>query len=457
MSTTSDAIQNYLSANLDAFIQETIALCAQPSVSATGLGVRNCATLVRRMLECHGFEVDWFETPGNPILVGRARGRSHKMLLFYNHYDVQPPEPLESWTSPPFEPTVRDGALFARGVADDKGEFVARLAAVEAVRAAHGGELPCGVTFVLEGEEEIGSPNIAPFALEHLDILRSQAAIWEVGGVGYDGAPGTTLGARGILAVELSVQTLARDAHSGGAHSLPSSAWRLVWALNSLKDRQEKILIRGWYDHVVPPFQMDLDYLERLPDFEAQSRQELGLEQFLNGLTGMDLKKAVFDPTCNIQGITTGYQGPGVKTIVPARASAKLDFRLVPRQDPDVLFGLLRAHLDAHGFSDVTVTRLGSMHPYKASADDPFIRLAERLAPEVYGLPLQVTPLSGGSSPMYAFAGPLGNIPVLWAGVGGPNSRAHSPNECIELKNFASGALYLARILDEFADSLLNN
>ncbi len=164
----------------------------------------------------------------------------------------------------------------------------------------------------------------------------------------------------------------------------------------------------------------------------------------------MELRKSVFNPTCNIQGITTGYQGPGAKTIVPAKASAKLDFRLVPKQDPDEMYAKLCAYLVDRDSADVLVTRIGSMEPYKSDADHPFFQLSARLALEVYGKELQMGPLAGGSSPIYAFAGPLGDIPVLWAGVGGPNGRAHSPDENIVIENFVSGTRYLARILDEF-------
>ncbi len=448
--TNSSMIDQFLSNNLDSFINETIQLCRQPSVSATGYGVRECAGLVERMLRQHGCEVQVFETPGNPVLVGKLKGTRNRTLLFYNHYDVQPPEPLELWTNPPFEPTIRDGYLYARGVSDDKGEFVSRLAAVEAARYANGSDLPCNVIFVLEGEEEIGSPNIAPFVISHLDLLKSDAAIWEVGGVDHEGRPGTSLGARGILAVEISLRTMSRDAHSGSAHALPSAAWRMVRLLSCLKDEQENILIPGWYHSLQSATLLDLEYLTALPRDEEIVKQELGLDEFLLGKTGLELDKTVFNPTCNIQGITTGYQGSGIKTVIPATATVKLDFRLVPGQTPDDLFPKLRAHLDACGFSDAVLTRHGSMNPYKASADDPFIHLAQRLAPEVYGHSLLINPLAGGSSPIYAFAGPLGDIPVLWAGVGGPNGRAHSPDENIEIKNFLSGARYIARILSEF-------
>jgi acetylornithine deacetylase/succinyl-diaminopimelate desuccinylase-like protein len=391
-----------------------------------------------------------FPTAGAPVVVGRMNGRSARTLLFYNHYDVQPPEPLELWTSPPFEPTVRDGTLYARGAKDDKGELVARLAAADAVRAAHGGTLPCGALFVVEGQEEIGSPHIAQFVREHTDDLRCHGAIWEEGGVDADGRPGMPIGVRGILAVELSVETMQRDAHSGGAHALPNAAWRLLRALTTLKGPDERIRIPGFYDRAHPPSALDLELFEALPDYEAQMRAHYGVKRFVSGMTGKALSRAVFEPTCNIQGITTGYQGPGSKTVIPTRASAKLDFRLIPDQDPDDIFGRLQAHLKAEGFADVAATWNGAMWPAKMASDDPLVKLTMRTGEEVYGRPSQLFPMSGGSSPVYAFAGPLG-IPVVTAGVGYASNNAHSPNEHVRFGDFLNGARHIARILDGFA------
>jgi acetylornithine deacetylase/succinyl-diaminopimelate desuccinylase-like protein len=451
MTTLYESVDSFLKSNLDRYIAETVRLCAQPSISARGEGIRECADLVAELLTHHGLNVQKFETPGNPILVGRLSGRSPRTLLFYNHYDVQPPEPLEEWTTPPFQPTIRDGMLFARGVSDDKGEFIGRLAAMDAVRAANGGELPCGVVFVVEGEEEVGSHNVAAFVREHTDLLKCNGAIWEVGGVGIQGEVGSVLGCRGVLTLELSVQLMKMDAHSGGAHALPNSAWRLIRALVSLKDKHEHILIPGFYDAVKPPSAIDLQLLDALPDDESRIREVLGIREFVNGMTGKDLERAVFNPTCNIQGLTAGYQGPGSKTIVPARASVKIDFRLVPDQDPDDIYNKLRRHLDSQGYNDVSMSRSGAMWPYKASADDPFIQLTKRIGEELYQQPFRLNPLAGGSSPEYAFGLPLGNIPIVWAGVGYFNSRAHAPDENIRLADFLKGSQYLARILQEFA------
>jgi acetylornithine deacetylase/succinyl-diaminopimelate desuccinylase-like protein len=451
MSQTAERLDAYLQANLDRYINETVELCAQPSVSARREGVLECAELVADILARHGLEVQRFETPGSPVLVGRGKGRSERTLLFYNHYDVQPPEPLELWTTPPFQPTLREGALYARGAVDDKGHLIARLAALDAVREAHGGELPCGVTFVVEGEEEIGSPHIAAFVREHLDLLRADAAVWEEGGTDLNGRPETLLGVRGILFVDVSVQTLKMDAHSGAASVLPNAAWRLLRLLASLKDANERILIPGFYEHALPPTPLDLELLEALPDLEAWGREVFGVREFVGGRTGKDLNAAGFNPTCNIAGITAGYQGEGTKTVIPARASAKVDFRLVPNQDPEDILARLRRHLDEGGFSDAELTQHATMWPYKASADDPFIRLAGQTAEEVYQKPYKILPLSGGSSPIYAFAGPLGGIPVITAGVGNYANRTHSPDEHVRLVDFLNGSRHIARILDGFA------
>ncbi|MBM3131172.1 MAG: M20/M25/M40 family metallo-hydrolase [Chloroflexi bacterium] len=442
----------FLQANLDKYIGETARLCAQPSVSAKNEGVRECAGLVAQTLESHGFRVQTCETAGQPVIVGHLDGESARTLMFYNHYDVQPPEPLELWTTPPFQPTIRDGALYARGAKDDKGEFVARLAAVDAIRAANSGKLPCGITFVLEGEEEIGSPHIAQFVREHTDLLKCHAAIWEEGGVNFEGHPGTALGRRGVLSVELAARTLNFDAHSGAASMLPNAAWRLVNALASLKDGDERMRIPGFYDHARPASPRDLELCDALPDRETWLRKNFGVKEFVGGRKNKALNRAVFQPTCNIAGITTGYQGKGMKTVTPAHASAKLDFRLVPDQDPDDIFKKLRAHLDAAGFADVTVTWLGAMSPYKASPGDPFIALTARTAEEVYQLPYEIEPIGGGSSPMYAFAAPLGNIPIVTAGVGYADNRTHSPNEHVRFGDFLNASRHIARIIDGFAD-----
>jgi acetylornithine deacetylase/succinyl-diaminopimelate desuccinylase-like protein len=291
---------------------------------------------------------------------------------------------------------------------------------------------------------------VAQFVLDHRDRLACDGSIWEGGGIGPDGAPELVLGARGILAVELSVHTMSRDAHSGGGHIFPSAAWRLVRALASLKDEDERIRIPGFYDRARPPSPLDLELLDKLPTFEDMLHEVYGVKDFVLGRSGAALNRAVFEPTCNIQGINTGYQGDGDKTIVPAHASAKLDFRLVPDMDPDDILARLRAHLDGEGFREVEILSYGGMMPFKALPDSALVNLTVVTGQEVYGRPTQIVPISGGSTPIYAFSGPLGNIPVVFAGVGYWDNRIHAPDEHVRVQDFLNGARHVARIMDGF-------
>ena len=447
-----DKIDAFIESNRDKYLDHIKEICAQPSVSARNEGVEECSHIVERMLSEHGYETHRIETPGRPVIVGKAKGRSSRTLLCYNHYDVQPPEPLELWETPPFEPTIRDGKLFARGAKDDKGEFITRLFAAEAVKAAHGGELPCNVTFVVEGEEEIGSPHIANFVKENLELLACDGTIWEEGGIDADERPVLNLGRRGILGVELKATTISKDAHSGNGHLLPSAAWRLVHALATLKDADENIKIGGFFDDVLPPTPLDEQHFDQLPDYGPVLRETFGIEKFLRDAQDRDINKAVFHPTCNIEGITTGYQGQGLKTVIPAEATVKIDFRLVPTQDPLDIFDKLKAHLESHGYGDIEVKRLGMMWPDKSPADDPFVLLTAQTAQEVYGQAPLMNPMSGGSSPVYAFAKPLGDIPVVTCGLGYVNNQVHSPNEHIRISDFERAAKHIGRIINGFGD-----
>lgn len=433
---------------LDASLAELARLCAQPSVSASGEGIRACADLVAEMLRARGFDVRVFETGGNPVLYAQRRGRSDRTILLYNHYDVQPPEPLELWESPPFEPTIRDGKMFARGVSDDKGHILCRLAAIDALLEADG-DLPCSVKFVIEGEEETSSASLEGFVRSHKDLLRADACLWEFGGVNEDGTPIQYAGLRGIAYVELFVETASIDAHSGlGGSIFPNAAWRLVWALASLKGPDERIRLPGFYDKVRPPSERDLELLAQLPDEAPVLKSRFGLKSFLKGLTGgVELaREEVFSPTCTICGLTSGYQGPGSKTVLPARASAKVDFRLVPDMRPEDVLRQLREHLDANGFSDVGIQDLGHEPPARTNPDDPFLQMVVRSAEEVYARPQLIAPMTGGSGPNYLFVEDLG-LPVATAGVGYPGNQVHAPNENLVIDNFVAGVRHTARIL----------
>lgn len=442
-----DVVQN----NLDRHLQELMQLCAQPSISAQDVGMEACASLVRGMLSRRGFTTRLLPGKGYPVVFAERGGRSQGTLLFYNHYDVQPPEPLEEWDSPPFEPALRDGKLYARGVSDDKGHILCRLAAVDALLEMQG-DLPCNIKFLIEGEEEIGSVHLPAVIQKHKDTLAADACLWEFGGVDQDGIPQQVAGLRGICYVELSVRTASRDAHSGlGGSIFPNAAWRLLWALHSLKGPDERVRIPGFYDGIVPPTRADMELLAALPDPAPAYLQEYALPGFIKGLTGgEDLKREeIFSPTCTICGLTAGYQGPGSKTILPAAASAKVDFRLIPDQDPDRIVTALREHLDSEGFADVHIKPLGFNKPARTRLQDPFLRMVVDAARPIYGVPQQVVPMSGGSGPNHPFLHVL-NVPVATAGIGYPGSQVHAPNENIRLDHFVNGVKHTALIMQEF-------
>jgi acetylornithine deacetylase/succinyl-diaminopimelate desuccinylase-like protein len=445
-------IDSYLEKNIDKSIEELSKLVAQPSISAQNYGLKECAQLVTDMLEARGFKAEIMATDGAPVVFAERKGKSDKTLLFYNHYDVQPPEPLELWESPPFEPSLRDGKLYGRGVSDDKGHLVARLFAIDALLDVDG-ELPCNVKFIVEGEEETASQHLHEYIKQNMDRLKADACIWEFGGVDQRGVPMQYLGLRGICYVELSVESLGTDVHSGtGGSIFPNAAWRLIWALNSLKGPNERILIPGFYDDIVLPSARDRELMDALPDVAQEYKDRYGVKEFIKGITGgTDLKmEEVFTPTCTICGLTSGYQGPGSKTVLPAFASAKVDFRLVPDQKPATVLKQLRAHLDAQGFSDVKIEFLGGEPAARTDPDDPFIKVVVDSAEEVYEMPMELVPMVGGSGPNYPFVHDLG-LPVATAGLGHPDTRAHAPNENIRVDLYLKHARHMARLLKEFA------
>ncbi|HSQ61462.1 MAG TPA: M20/M25/M40 family metallo-hydrolase [Acidobacteriota bacterium] len=421
------AVDRYVDQHLDENLAELCRYVAQPSIAAQNRGMEACAALVEGMLRRRGFAVETLSSGGAPVVVAERAGRSDRTLLIYNHYDVQPPEPLELWTSPPFEPALREGILYGRGVSDDKGHLTSRLLAVDALLASRG-ELPCRVKWVIEGEEEIGSVHLPAFLERHRDRLAADACLWEFGYLDHREVPLLYAGLRGICYVELSVETASLDAHSGLAGSIfPNAAWRLTWALASLKGPDERIRIPGHYDAVKPPTARDRELMALLPDIEEEHRQIYGVKEFLKGMKGgaaMNIAQ-VFEPTCTICGLDAGYQGAGSKTVLPARAKAKVDFRLVPDQKPADVVRALRAHLDAQGFADVRVEFLGGGAAGRTNPDDPFLALVARTAEPIYGVPMQIVPMIGGSGPNHAFIETLG-VPVATAGFGHPDTRART-------------------------------
>ncbi len=431
-------------------IEDLKRYCAQPSISAQGTGMKECAYITAQMLNEYGVDSRILPTSGKyPVVYGEIAGDSPASILFYNHYDVQPPEPLELWSNPPFEPTVSEGRLYARGVSDDKGDIVARLLAIKAFLETRG-SLPLSIKFMIEGGEEIGSPAIAEFVEENESLLAADACYWEGGRVSWEDRPEIILGLKGIVGVELEIRGAVRDLHSSIGTIVPNPAWRLIWALASLKDEDENIKIEGFYDDVRPPTQDEVDAIRGLPADEAELKKNIGIDSFLKGLTGVDLNMySILQPACNINGLVSGYTGEGSKTVLPCQARAKLDFRLVPEQRPKDIIEKLRRHLDRNGFGDVSVTAAEGENPARTPLDSPFVNVVTEAAREVYGAEPIVKPSMTGSGPMFPFINTL-KTPVASSGVSNPDSRPHAPDENIRLADFLLASKHVAAIMERW-------
>lgn len=445
-----DRFYQYVEANADRFVGELMDLSRQPSIAAQGIGLRETAEMVRARLERLGASARLVDVEGGaPVVLGELGDRG-PTLMIYNHYDVQPPEPLHLWTTPAFEPTVRDGKLYARGVADNKGNTMARIQAVEAWLAMMG-DLPVRLRWVVEGEEEIGSVHLEGFVEAHAGLLRqADGCLWEAGSRDVAERPVLSCGLKGIMYVELRVQGAARDLHSSTATIVPNPAWRLVWALSTLKDEQDRLTIDGYLDHVAPPPPEAVAVAENIPFDEAALKQSYGIDQFINGVTGREaVYKNLFAPTCTICGLDSGYTGEGSKTVLPSRAMAKVDLRLVPNLQPDLVMRLLREHLDRRGFTDIELIDLGGEPPARSPVDSRVALAARRAAEIVYGQPPVVYPNMAGSGPQYYLCDHLG-VPAVSAGCGYSGSNVHAPDENIRLADYLDHIRFMGELIRAF-------
>jgi acetylornithine deacetylase/succinyl-diaminopimelate desuccinylase-like protein len=441
---------DYLEAHRGQFLDELNTYLRQPSVAAQNTGMTEMAQLAKERLEARGFSVQMLPTGGHPVVYGEL-GQGPRTLLIYNHYDVQPAEPLDLWVSPAFEPTVRDGNLYARGVSDNKGDQMCRMQAIEAWLATRG-PLPLKIKWVIEGEEEIGSPNLETFARQHAGLLKADGCLWETGGRNELEQFGLWLGLKGIAYFELRLQDLETDAHSANAPVLQNAAWRLVWALNSLKTSDDRITLDGYWDHVAPPTAEEIALVDALPYDAEKIKATFGARHFINHMDAGQAKRAYyFNPTLTICGLESGYTGEGTKTVLPKAARAKLDFRLVPHLTPDVVHDLLRQHLDRRGFQDIEIVRLAAEHTAASPPDAAVVRAAIRAARIVYGQDPVIYPRMAGSGPMYPLSDMLG-IPAVLAGISHQGSRAHAPNEHIRLDEYWLGQRFMGEFIREFAD-----
>lgn len=438
-----------LSAQVERGLSDLRDLVALQSVSAQGRMLHETATSVSLLLEAEGFSVTEYPGQVAPILLAES-GEGPFTLLIYNHYDVQPEDPVDLWESPPFVLTEREGRLYGRGASDDKGELASRLAAVRAVKERQGGKLPIKIKWLIEGEEEVGSPSLVEFVENHTAELKADGCWWEFGGIRDDGRPAISLGLKGIICVELRCKLADSDLHSSLGAVVDNPLYRLARAVTSLRDEQGNVLIPGFHDRVREPSPADLEAISRIESDEKGLQQTFGVQCLFAGGTEY-ARRSNFKPIVNVNGWGGGYQGEGSKTVLPADGFVKLDFRLVPDQDPDQIVKLLRAHLDDQGLADIEIVELEShQKPARSDVSHPFVQACLAAARSAHGHEPVVIPSSGASGPMNPFTETLG-VPCVAAGIGNSAGRIHAPNENILREHFARGVAFGVELIEQLA------
>ncbi|WP_440767239.1 M20/M25/M40 family metallo-hydrolase [Natronorubrum sp. DTA7] len=456
------------------FFADLEALLAQPSISATGDGIAECSSMVRELcLEYGCDEAEIVETPGRPAVVAHARadregdsddtsnGERRPTVLLYGHYDVQPATPSE-WTSPPFEPTVRDGPdgeqrLYARGAGDNKGQWFAHLCAIRALRETTG--LPADVVLLIEGEEESGSENLEWLVREHSDEFDSDVAIVADGPIDSSGRPHVLLGARGLLYVDIEARGANRDLHSGNfGGPVPNPATSIADLLASLTDEDGRSTLEGFYDDVRPLTERDREVLGAIPVDEKDILSDLGLDALATDPDEGYVERLLTRPNLNVAGLDAGYHGEGMKTVLPSRARAKIDYRLVADQDPEAVYDALERHAQEHAPAgiDVELSRVAAMAPQRTSADSPVVEPAMRAVRDGWDTEPILKPALGGSVPTYVFADAL-DVPCLVIPYANEDENNHAPDENIKLSCVRAGARTTVALLSELADTNLES
>ncbi|HEY8598135.1 MAG TPA: M20/M25/M40 family metallo-hydrolase [Thermomicrobiales bacterium] len=439
------AIFAHIDAHRQEYLDRLFTYLRQPSISAHGLGIAETAEHIAGVMQPLGLEPRIIPTSGWPMVLGERNDRpGAPTVMLYGHYDVQPPDPLELWDSPPFEPTIRDGKIYARGVGDNKGQHFAQILGIEATLAVLG-TLPCNVKVLLEGEEEIGSPRMPEFIREHRDELAADLVITADGPTHESGQGTLHFGVRGVLSFELRARGANHDLHSGNWGGIaPNPIWTLIHLLGTMKNDQGLVTIDGFYDNVQPLTPLEREALEALPVDLPKIKRELDLSELDAPTDRGFFERLSAWPTFTINGFHGGYGGPGSKTVLPHEAFVKCDIRLVEAQTADEIFAKVEAHVRKYG-PNVAIVRQGSMDPSKTPIESVYTAPLIGAITAAQGTPLLV-PALGGSLPDYVFTKILG-IPAFGTPYANADEANHAPNENLEVERFYNGIKTGAAVL----------
>lgn len=443
----------YLDERQDEYLFRLCDYVSRPSVSASGAGLVDVAGYICDRLRGAGLEAELVPTSGAPMVFGQRTGTGGPTLLLYGHYDVQPADAADGWTSPPFEPTIRDGRLYARGAADNKGQHFAQLLAIEAFLACRG-ELPCNVKVLLEGEEEIGSPRMPEFVAEHRNLLEADLVVISDGPVDPSGRPMVSLGVRGCVTFELRATGANTELHSGHWGGVaPDPAWDLVRLLATMKDDRGHVTIDGFYDDVLPFTEAEHAALAKIDiDVEAMKR-DLEFGELAEPRERGVAERRTAWPTLTINGLHGGYDGPGVKSVLPCEAVAKCDIRLVEAQRAEDVLAKVADHVRKHAPHITMTPGRGRMEPSKTPFDSPWLAPIRRAIVAAQDVEPVVWPGIGGSLPLYVFTKTLG-LPTFQVPCGNYDQAQHAPDENLTLAWFAAGIRTTVALLAELGSGV---
>lgn len=443
-------VKKYIDAQKDEFISELREFSKIPSIPGISHMMPEGAQATRDMLEKRGVKTQIIETKGHPAVYGEIKGASDRTLLLYTHYDVQGPGNLDEWDSDPFAAEIRDGRIYGRGVSDHKGSLMSRIHALETAQKVWG-QPPVTLKFIIEGEEEIGSPSLPALLEENKELLAADAALYSGGRKDENDNPEIRLGSKGLFYVQLTVHGAEVDAHSSFAPLLVNPAWRLTWLLNTLKDPvTDRVLIDGFYDNVDEPSEEDIEATRKLEFNTEKLKERFGIDYLLGDREGFEAAMHLyFQPTCTICGLHAGY-GSEATTVLPHVATARIDFRLVRAQSADDILNKLKAHLEKHGFGDVEVKPVSMLDPQRVSVEHPLAQVVKRAAERAYGDNVKLYPTSAGSGPRFLFRNILG-LPMV-SDVGNQNSASnnHGPNENIRVQDYIESIEHMVYLFEEF-------
>ena len=444
-------VLTHIDSSADQDLAKWAELVAQPSISAQDVGVRECAEILMNIMEQSGITSQLYETQGNPVVYGEVLSDLSDAftILFYGHYDVQPPEPYDEWISPPFEPTLREGRLYGRGTADNKGQLLAHVFAVRSYLHTHG-SVPINVKFIFDGEEESGSPSLRPFVEANRDLLAADLVYTSDGPMNEDGTPVVFFGVRGSLSIEVELETGRHDNHSGNKGGLiPNAAWEMVNLLSSMRDRDGNITIEGFGDDVRKPTDTEMRLIRDLPYDQVNTAKVFGVDNIILDKEDFYLN-LMFRPTLTINGLESGYTGLGTKSVIPCKARAKIDVRLVPDQDPDTIFNVIEKYIAANQ-TEASIVRLKSekgVPPSRTPTDLPSAQAVIRTVGLSYDSKPMVMSSLGATLPDFIWTDLL-DTPSIMVPYANADETNHAPNENMTLECFYAGIRTSARVIQE--------